>query len=363
LADGAETLSSNSSPRQSEKGFEGKMKLCENFVCILIASAFGTFATASERNETSITTSDSSGKSDKEAHDIITALTLAAIAEEYANDTINDQTYRNVSETLLTTLQNGIENGVENRDTADISYFEKESIDPIISNDFSEEIVNEDPPSRAEDKKIIENVLLGMRAMPDNATIWELFQAQVQADFAPILIVIPRPIKRLIASNAVKIAQKLRVIVGGPMIPMFITAGRVLRVAGKSIVFIGEDILRLSNFILTTWDGNVTPEDPFSLQPGKIDDLNCKEIDLRNSTVKNAKNTANATGAAIVSNIEDTDDFIELDATSVQEETIEDSHGILTHIESDNDADLINLQEEIQSKIMDTFDDADLIHL
>jgi hypothetical protein len=363
VADGAITFSINSSEHQSIKLFEEKMKICENFVCILIASAFGMFATASERNETAITTSDSSGKSDKEAHDIITALTLTAMAEEYANGTINDQTFQNVSEKLLTSLQKSLANGIENSDLADISYIEEESIDPVISNDFSEGAVSEDPPSLAEDKKIIENVLLGMRAMPDNATIWELFKAQVQADFAPILIVIPRPIKRLIANNAVKVAQKLRVIIGGPMIPMFITAGRVLRVAGKSIVFVGEDVLRLSNFILTAWDGDVTPEVPFSPQLSKIDDFSNKEIDLQKSTVIVAESIHNATSAAIVSNIEDTDDFIVLDTTSVQEETIEDSHVILTSIKSDDSADLINSQEEIQSKIVDTFDDADLINL
>lgn len=367
-ADIAIPLSINSSLHQSIKSFEEKMKICENLVCILIASAFGTFATASERNETSITRSDSSGKSDEETYDIITALTLTAIAEEYANGTIKDQSLRNVSETLLTSLQSSLGNENDNSVITDISNTEFESIESIVSDDFAEGIVIDDHPSLAEDKKIIENVFLGMRAMPDNATIWELFKAQVQADFAPILIIIPRPIKRLIASNTVKIAQKLRIIVGGPMIPMFITAGRVLRVAGKSIVFIGEDVLRLSNFILTTWDGNVSPEDPFSLQPGKIDDWNSTEIESQNSTVTIGEKVYNTTGAAIISSIEDTEDFIELNAPSLHEETIEDSHLNMTPIEyKDNNpdpeissiaSDIINLHEEVQA-----FDDADLINL
>jgi hypothetical protein len=344
------------------------MKICENLVCILIASAFGTFATASERNETSITRSDSSGKSDEETYDIITAVTLTAIAEEYANGTINDQSLRNVSETLLTSLQSSLGNENDNSVITDISNAEFESIESIVSDDFAEGIVIDDHPSLAEDKKIIENVFLGMRAMPDNATIWELFKAQVQADFAPILIIIPKPIKRLIASNTVKIAQKLRIIVGGPMIPMFIIAGRVLRVAGKSIVFIGEDVLRLSNFILTTWDGNASPEDPFSLQPGKIDDWNSTEIESQNSTVTIAEKVYNTTGAATISSIEDTEDCIELNAPSLHEETIEDSHLNMTPIEykgnnpdpeiSSIASDIINLHEEVQA-----FDDADLINL
>lgn len=343
------------------------MKACENFVCILIACALGTFATALERNETSITTSNSSLESDKEAFDMITALMLTAIAEEHANITINDQTLRNVSETSSTPLQDSFGNGFDNSDITDTSNIQGVSIDPIISNEFSEETVCEDPQSLAEDKKIIENVLLGMRALPDNATIWELFQAQVQADFAPILIIIPRPVKRLIASNAVKIAQKLRTILGGPMIPMFLTAGRVLRVAGKSIVFIGEDVLRLSNFILTTWDGNVSPVDPFSLQQNKIDDLNSTEVDFNKGTVTTADINYHSRGATVDSTTEGTYDFIELDTTSDQEKAIADSHLILKPLRSDDNPD-----PGIASVVSDAisvpeydngFDDADLIDL
>ena len=107
-----------------------------------------------------------------------------------------------------------------------------------------------------EDKKIIEGVLLGMRALPDNATFWELFKAQIQADFAPILIIIPRPIKKLIASSSIKLAHRLKAVIGGPITPMIVVAGRILGIIGNSVVYIGEDVVKISQFLI---DINFSP--------------------------------------------------------------------------------------------------------
>ena len=143
--------------------------------------------------------------------------------------------------------------------------------------DSSTQIADEDKNINHDgDKKIIDNVLLGIRAMPDNATIWELFKAQVQADFAPFLIIIPSPIKRLISRNVVKAAQKLQVIFLGPTIHMICVAGRVVGVVGQSVVRIGEDIIKISHFISSA-DNYMTEKNIIPIQKISENSLSTRE--------------------------------------------------------------------------------------
>ena len=122
----------------------------------------------------------------------------------------------------------------------------------IISIKDERELIQERKDlAQQEDKRVIEDVLLGMRALPDNATFWELFKAQVCADFAPILIIIPRPIKKLIAENAVKVGRKLKVILVGPMTPMISVAGKVIGIIGNGIIYVGEDVVKLADFLVS----------------------------------------------------------------------------------------------------------------
>ena len=123
--------------------------------------------------------------------------------------------------------------------------------DIISINDEQASIQENSDSTEQKDKRVIEDVLLGMRALPDNATFWELFKAQVCADFAPILIIIPRPIKKLIASNAVKLGRKLKLIFGGPIIPMISVAGKVIGIIGNGVIYVGEDIVKLADFLVS----------------------------------------------------------------------------------------------------------------
>ena len=145
----------------------------------------------------------------------------------------NDSEHHISTETLLDLMENVVD---EN----------------IISIKNERELVQERKDLiQQEDKRVIEDVLLGMRALPDNATFWELFKAQVRADFAPILIIIPRPIKKLIAENAVKIGRKLKVILVGPMTPMISVAGKVIGIIGNGIIYVGEDVVKLADFLVS----------------------------------------------------------------------------------------------------------------
>lgn len=282
------------------------MKLRDKIVCILLAGALSSIFAAVEGNEASnSTTIETEAEVDNGIYQRIAATTLSSIAEDHSNDTNNKHAFLSVSETLLASSQENVVGGINDLvdieddllaiDSAEDNLFAiDDAEDDLLAIDDAEvssevcigTTVPDSSPAQAtertneeieetspdtnliadtEDKQIIENVLLGMRALPDNATIWQLFKAQVQADFAPILIIIPRPIKKLIARNAIKIAEKMRVIIGGPMIPMLVVAGRVLGIAGNSVVYIGEDIIRFSKYLSSVADRPAL-DDTFSKQ-------------------------------------------------------------------------------------------------
>ena len=145
----------------------------------------------------------------------------------------NDNEHHTAAETLIDLTDNAVNE------------------DMISINDEQASIQENSDSTEQKDKRVIEDVLLGMRALPDNATFWELFKAQVCADFAPILIIIPRPIKKLIASNAVKLGRKLKLIFGGPIIPMVSVAGKVIGIIGNGVIYVGEDIVKLADFLVS----------------------------------------------------------------------------------------------------------------
>ena len=200
------------------------------------------------------------------------AATLSKIAEDF-NSTSSRQYLLAVSEILLDSDQNS--DVLETAQIDDVVHAETDVADESINNS-TQNVDEEENIGHEEDKKIIDNVLLGIRAMPDNATIWELFKAQVQADFAPILIIIPRPIKRLISRNIGKAAQKLQVIFLGPTIHMVCVAGRVVEVVGKSVVRIGEDMIKVSHF-LSSADNYMTGKDVIPMQKISENDSGIRE--------------------------------------------------------------------------------------
>ena len=215
------------------------MIFCFKLLCILFAFILSSTSADFEVNQTI-----SAGRDD-DFDKKMAAATLSKIAEDF-NSTASEQALLAVSEMLLSS--DLMEDSLETAETDEVALSDEETINESVNS--STQDLDEKKNSRLEeDKKIIDNVLLGIRAMPDNATIWELFQAQIQADFAPFLIIIPRPIKRLIGKNIVKVAQKLQVIFLGPTIHMVCVAGRVVEVVGQSIVRIGEDVIKVSHFI------------------------------------------------------------------------------------------------------------------
>lgn len=123
------------------------------------------------------------------------------------------------------------------------------SSDSNIIDNRDEDELNKVMIKNAEDQRKIENTILGMRAMPDNATFWELFKAQIQADFAPFLIIIPRPIKKLIQKNALIVGKKLQIAIQGPLTPFVVVTGKIFKLLGNSIVYVGEDVIKFASFL------------------------------------------------------------------------------------------------------------------
>lgn len=102
------------------------------------------------------------------------------------------------------------------------SLFYDDSNDDITvndNNDITVKKINDISNKEIEDKIAIDT-LLGIFALPPNLSVWELFKAQVRADVAPFLIIIPRPIKKMIAKHFTTYGGKLKAVLQGAMFPM-----------------------------------------------------------------------------------------------------------------------------------------------
>jgi hypothetical protein len=93
--------------------------------------------------------------------------------------------------------------------------------------------------------------------MPDNATFWELFKAQINADFAPFLIIIPKPIKKMISKNAMILGKKIQVAIQGPLTPFVVVASKLLKLLGNGVIYIGGDIVKFSALLASFDDSEL----------------------------------------------------------------------------------------------------------
>lgn len=271
------------------------MKFREKLIFYLFLGVISSIVATPDKNETTISTVAEQDTRDA-IYDKITALTLAHMVKETSDDLVGEESVLSIAEAALNSTRYEYEDqhtesnvsdeeidsdtetpydhiaagdGVEVNQQSDESSTVQKSAETLI--DLSQ---NEDDKnirntavdqesmqqirnlSEEKDKRVIEDVLLGMRALPDNATFWELFRAQVQADFAPILIIIPRPIKKMIATNALIVGRKLKSIIGGPLIPMIAVAGKVIGIIGNGVIYVGEDVVKLADFLVSMGDNS-----------------------------------------------------------------------------------------------------------
>lgn len=119
----------------------------------------------------------------------------------------------------------------------------------VASNLASPQIIKEE-----KDRQVINDVILGLHTLPADATPWDLLKAQVQADFAPFLIIIPKPVKRFIAAKAVILLDQFCRTVEGPATPMIRAGGKILGVVGSLLEYVGKDVQKLSKAMIIFGD-------------------------------------------------------------------------------------------------------------
>ena len=87
--------------------------------------------------------------------------------------------------------------------------------------------------------------------VPPGATAWECFQAQIASDFAPLVRLVPAPVREALSRHGSVMAGPLRQMLCGAVGPMLGVAGRVLNVAGRGIEQLGGEVSRWSESIAT----------------------------------------------------------------------------------------------------------------
>ena len=87
--------------------------------------------------------------------------------------------------------------------------------------------------------------------VPPGATAWDCFQAQIASDFAPLLRLIPAPVREAIAVHGAVMGKPLRQALCGAVGPLLGVAGKVLRAAGYGAVNLGGEVTRWSERIAT----------------------------------------------------------------------------------------------------------------
>ena len=99
-------------------------------------------------------------------------------------------------------------------------------------------------------RQIINDLFIGLHKLPDNATATEMFIAQIKADFAPFLLLIPKPVKQYISREVLNLSKRIYPIIEGPLRPMLKSGGIILNIVGQSIIFVGQLFVKLSVHIM-----------------------------------------------------------------------------------------------------------------
>ena len=172
----------------------------------------------------------------------------------------------------------------------------------MASNLVSPQIIKEE-----KDRQVINDVILGLHTLPADATPWDLLKAQVQADFAPFLIIIPKPVKRFIAAKAVILFDQFRRTVEGPATPMIRAGGKIFGVVGSLLEYVGKDVQKLSKAMMTFGDNkqnnksDVQDEDRSSavVIPAEIEIAGNRDEELIAQMQSNSRQTMSTTGAEL----------------------------------------------------------------
>ena len=102
------------------------------------------------------------------------------------------------------------------------------------------------------------NDVLVRRELPDNATVWELFKEQIRSDFAPLIMILPKPFKAFIVDQYNTMKDPLRKIILGASEPMLNSLHFIFKNIGNMMIIIGEECSKLASSIAVEKDGRNT---------------------------------------------------------------------------------------------------------
>jgi hypothetical protein len=92
--------------------------------------------------------------------------------------------------------------------------------------------------------------------IPEGATFWDLFGAQVAADLGPFWRIIPEPIRMAVAHHSKFMAKPLRQALFGAVGPLLKVASKMLNFSGRFLIALGGNASDLSLHIATMADNS-----------------------------------------------------------------------------------------------------------
>jgi hypothetical protein len=84
------------------------------------------------------------------------------------------------------------------------------------------------------------------RELPDNATVWELFKEQIRSDFAPVIMLLPQPVKTFIKDQYDIMKEPCKRIILGAAQPMLKAASALFHNVGNIMIIVGKECNKLA---------------------------------------------------------------------------------------------------------------------
>lgn len=84
------------------------------------------------------------------------------------------------------------------------------------------------------------------RELPDNATVWELFKEQIRSDFAPVIMLLPQPVKTFIKDQYDIMKDPCKKIILGAAQPMLKAASALFHNVGNLMIIVGKECNKLA---------------------------------------------------------------------------------------------------------------------
>ena len=84
------------------------------------------------------------------------------------------------------------------------------------------------------------------RELPDNATVWELFKEQIRSDFAPVVMLLPQPVKTFIKDQYDIMKDPCKKIILGAAQPMLKAASALFHNVGNLMIIVGKECNKLA---------------------------------------------------------------------------------------------------------------------